>query len=197
MSNSSLDGHLELLCGSLSLEDSLATVKTLTKIVQNALDHPGEERYRQLILSNKTVSTKVWKYVSAQEFMLAIGWVQIDGTIVLPSDDLLPDALIALAKAQSVLDIVPPPSIPPQTTTSSSTAQTEIQKDAYQQRMREMREQMKHAELEKKRISERIKADRRETDQRKAQASRSTHVAFGSRMTTFGDIGVDLNKGGG
>ena len=26
--------------------------------------------------------------------------IQIDGTIVLPSDDLLPDALIALAKAQ-------------------------------------------------------------------------------------------------
>lgn len=34
MSNSSLDGHLELLCGSLSLEDSSVAVKTLTKIVQ-------------------------------------------------------------------------------------------------------------------------------------------------------------------
>ena len=72
----------------------------LSNDCRNAIEHPGEEHYRHLHTTNKTFSTKVWRHSNAREFMLSVGWVLLEDSVVLPSDNLLQDALVALTKTK-------------------------------------------------------------------------------------------------
>ena len=41
------------------------------------LEHPGVENYRRLRTANKTFQQRVWRHLAAQEFMAALGWIEV------------------------------------------------------------------------------------------------------------------------
>ena len=63
---------------SLSPEDLETTLSTLRKIFDNIIQHPNDDKYRQIKLANKTFSSKVWRYPACEELMKMSGWVVED-----------------------------------------------------------------------------------------------------------------------
>lgn len=53
----------------------------------------------------------------------------------------------------------------------------------------------KHQEEQK--LRERVEADKRENKDRIVRESKAVDRCFGTKVTRYGDIGVDLNKKGG
>ena len=64
--------NLEL---SLSPKDQETTLSTLKRIFDNIIQHPDDDRYRQIKLTSKTLTSKVWQYPAGKEFMKMSGWV--------------------------------------------------------------------------------------------------------------------------
>ena len=81
-----LSKQLDEIATSLSLENLEATLSTLRKIFDNIIQHPNDEKYRQIELSNKTFSSKVWKYPACQELLKMSGWVVEDDHATLRDD---------------------------------------------------------------------------------------------------------------
>lgn len=197
-----LDGYLQLLYSSLPPTDALVTVETLLKIIQNVLDHPAAENYRRLRTANKTFQQRVWRHSAAQELMAAIGWIEVEGDVVLPSDIVPQEAVIALTKLKSLLEEQL------KTTSGASSDQTSQHEPtptttastesaiSHQERMRKLKETQKRVEEEKRRIAEQIKADRQEASKKESRASHGRQLKFGGKLNRFEDIGVDLNAGG-
>ena len=44
---------------------------------RNAIDHPGEEKYRRLRTANKTFSQRVWCHQVARDFLEMMGWTEV------------------------------------------------------------------------------------------------------------------------
>ena len=75
--------NLEL---SLSPKDREATLSTLRKIYDNIIQHPNDDKYRQVRLTNKRFSSEVWQYPAGKELMKMSGWV-VEGDYVRLRDD--------------------------------------------------------------------------------------------------------------
>ena len=67
--------QLEKLITSLSSEDKNATLSTLKRIFDNIIQYSSDDKYRQIKLSSRTFTTKVWQYPAGQELMKMSGWV--------------------------------------------------------------------------------------------------------------------------
>ena len=77
--NASLSKQLEEIVSCLDApEDLEATISTLRKIFDNIIQHPNDDKYRQIKLANKTFSSKVWRYPACEKFMKMSGWVVED-----------------------------------------------------------------------------------------------------------------------
>ena len=70
----------------MSPKDLDATVSTLMKIFDNIIQHPNDDKYRQIKLANKTFSSKVWRYPACEELMKMSGWVVEDDHVKLRDD---------------------------------------------------------------------------------------------------------------
>jgi len=70
--------QLDKIISSLSSEDLEATLSTLKKIFDNIIQHPNDDKYRQIKLANKIFSSKVWRYPACEELMKMSGWVVED-----------------------------------------------------------------------------------------------------------------------
>ena len=102
-----MEDLLGRICHSLPLEEAQLAVDTLLKIIQNVVDNPNVERFRQLRVANKTFYQRVWRHSAAQEFLALVGWTLVDEEkIVLQSDELLQEALENLIKAKDFLQLV-------------------------------------------------------------------------------------------
>jgi len=84
--NNIFSRQLNQVFASLDPEDLMATLSTLRKIFNNIVQHPNDEKYRQIKLSNKTFSCKVWKYPVCKELMKMSGWVVEDHYVKLKDD---------------------------------------------------------------------------------------------------------------
>ena len=62
-------------------KDREATLSTLKKIYDNIIQHPNDDKYRQIKLTNKTFSNDVWPYPAAVNLMKMAGW-EVDGDCV-------------------------------------------------------------------------------------------------------------------
>jgi len=80
---SKLSAQLDKIAASLSPEDLQATLSTLKKIFDNIIQHPNDDKYRQIKLANKTFSSKLWRYPSCEELMKMSGWVVEDDHVKL------------------------------------------------------------------------------------------------------------------
>ena len=71
MISKQLDEHVI----SLSPEHRAATLSTLRRIFDNIIQHPNDDKYRQIKLTDETFNSKVWQYPAGQELMKMSGWV--------------------------------------------------------------------------------------------------------------------------
>ena len=66
------------MVATLSLQEQEATLSTLKMIFNNIIQHPNDEKYRQIKLANKRFGSKVLKYPGSEELMKISGWVKSD-----------------------------------------------------------------------------------------------------------------------
>ena len=92
----------------LPTQEIIVAVDTLSKIIQNVLEHPTEEKYRQVKTTNKRFHQAVWRHSAAREFLTLVGWTVVksldEEKIVLQSDDHLQEASAALVRAKDSLE---------------------------------------------------------------------------------------------
>ena len=67
-------------------KDREATLSTLKRIFDNIIQHPNDDKYRQIKLTDETFSSKVWQYPAGKEFMKMSGWVVEDDHVRLRND---------------------------------------------------------------------------------------------------------------
>ena len=70
--------HLNNLVTSLSPKNQEATLSTLKRIFNNIIQHPNDDKYRQIKLTDETFTSKVWQYPAGKELMKMSGW-EIEG----------------------------------------------------------------------------------------------------------------------
>jgi len=78
--------QLNRISSGMQPEDLEATLTTLMKIFDNIIQHPNDDKYRQIKLANKTFSSKVWRYPACEELMKMSGWVVEDNHVRLRDD---------------------------------------------------------------------------------------------------------------
>ena len=71
---------------SFTPEDREASLSTLRRIFDNIIQHPNDDKYRQIKLTSKTFSSKVWQYPAGEELMKMSGWVVEDDHVRLRDD---------------------------------------------------------------------------------------------------------------
>ena len=78
--------QIDKLVVSLGPVDREATLSTLRRIFDNIIQHPNDDKYRQIKLTSKTFSSKVWQYPAGEELMKMSGWVVEDDHVRLRDD---------------------------------------------------------------------------------------------------------------
>ena len=61
-------------------------MSTLRRIFDNIIQHPNDDKYRQIKLTGKTFSSKVWQYPAGEKLMKMSGWVVEDDHVRLRDD---------------------------------------------------------------------------------------------------------------
>ena len=74
------------MVATLSLQEQEATLSTLKMIFNNIIQHPNDEKYRQIKLANKRFGSKVLKYPGSEELMKISGWM-VEGDHIRLRDD--------------------------------------------------------------------------------------------------------------
>ena len=100
-----LSKQLDKIITSLGPEDLETTLSTLRKIFDNIIQHPNDDKYRQIKLTDKTFSSKVWRYPACEELMKMSGWVVEDDHVRLKDDShvcIVPQLLESLCGQKDV-----------------------------------------------------------------------------------------------
>ena len=63
-----------------------ATFSVLERIFDNIIQHPNDDKYRQIKLTDEAFSSKVWQYPAGEELMEMSGWVVEDDHVRLRDD---------------------------------------------------------------------------------------------------------------
>lgn len=94
-------------------EKSTACIETLTKYLQNIIQHPDDEKYRKIRQSNRIFSEKVLPCEGALDFLLAAGFTEQnldDEQFFIYSDENNPDGVDTLNELLEALqhsEIIP------------------------------------------------------------------------------------------
>ena len=78
-----------------SSKDREDTLSTLKRIFDNIIQYPNDEKYRQIKLTSKTFTSKVWRYPAGQQLMKMSGWV-LEGDHVTLRDESFTEAVSKL-----------------------------------------------------------------------------------------------------
>ena len=65
-------------------------MSTLRRIFDNIIQHPNDDKYRQIKLTDETFNSKVWQYPAGEELMKMSGWVMEDDHVRLSDDSCVP-----------------------------------------------------------------------------------------------------------
>ena len=84
-------------------KDREATLSTLKKIHDNIIQHPNDDKYRQIKLTNKRFSSDVWRYPAAVNLMKMAGWEE-DGDCVRLRDESRAEAMSKLLEEALLRD---------------------------------------------------------------------------------------------
>ena len=78
--------QLDKLVPSLAPKDQEATLSTLKRIFDSIIQHPNDDKYRQIKLSDEIFNSEVWQYPAGEELMKMSGWVVEDDHVRLKDD---------------------------------------------------------------------------------------------------------------
>ena len=70
--------QLNKLVTSLSPKYQEATLSTLKRIFDNIIQHPNDDKYCQIKLTDETFTSKVWQFPAGEELMKMSGW-EVEG----------------------------------------------------------------------------------------------------------------------
>ena len=100
--------QLNNLVTALSPQDQEATLSTLRRIF---VQHPNDDKYRQIKLNDDTFDSKVWQYPAGEELMKMSGWVVEDDHVRLRDDSCVQivSQLLKLFLPSSATGVVPLP----------------------------------------------------------------------------------------
>ena len=70
--------QINKLVTSLSPKDQEATLSTLKRIFDNIIQHPNDDKYHQIKLTDEIFTSKVWQYPAGEELMKMSGW-EVEG----------------------------------------------------------------------------------------------------------------------
>jgi len=118
-----LSKQLNILTTSLGPKDREATLSTLRRIFDNIIQHPNDEKYRQIKLAGKTFNSKVWQYPAGEELMKISGWV-VEGDYVRLQDNICVQAIFQLLEQELKGKTTKPTSHPSITSSASILAQS-------------------------------------------------------------------------
>lgn len=88
-------------------EKSSACIETLKKYLENIIQHPDEEKYRKIRMSNRIFADKVAPCEGALDFLLGAGFVEQtidDETFLIHSDENSPNGIDTLKELLEALD---------------------------------------------------------------------------------------------
>eukprot|EP00054_Salpingoeca_dolichothecata_P002948 m.24618 g.24618 ORF g.24618 m.24618 type:complete len:192 (+) comp13413_c0_seq2:139-714(+) len=178
----------------LSPEDAALCLKSLLSFARNVEKDPTEPKYRKINLSNDKFVARVWRHEVARNFLLASGWHEENGFLVLPSGQVMTEALVSLNRR-----LAPTSSPSPATSVPSSalSAQEEKKRQALKAEREKLKAKMQRDKEERARVKAQIEADRKNKAAQGVEASKARDIKFGGNINRFEDIGVDLNRGGG
>ena len=78
--------QLDKFLTSLKAKDQEATLSTLKVFFDNLVQHPNDDKYHQIQLTDETFTSKVWQYPAGKELMKMSGWI-VEGDHVRLRDD--------------------------------------------------------------------------------------------------------------
>ena len=78
--------QLDKLVTSLNPKDQEATLLTLRRIFDNIIQHPNDDKYCQIKLTDEGFNSKVWQYPAGEKLMKMSGWVVDDDHVRLKDD---------------------------------------------------------------------------------------------------------------
>ncbi len=166
--------------------DIIATLSMLQKVFFNVLGHPDELKYRALRRSNPAVARAIVAVPGAAALLAAFGFVVEGDAFVLPPGA-VPDEGVAAMVTEALA------AVEDAAAAEAAAARRAGGAEALKKKEAERVERERLAALARRDQAERKAA---EADRRVGE-SRACERAFGSRTTTFKDVGVDLNKRGG
>ena len=67
--------QLDKFLTSLKAKDQEATLSTLKVFFDNLIQHPNDDKYHQIQLTDETFTSKVWQYPAGKELMKMSGWI--------------------------------------------------------------------------------------------------------------------------
>mmetsp|Transcript_32040 Transcript_32040/g.41189 ORF Transcript_32040/g.41189 Transcript_32040/m.41189 type:complete len:430 (+) Transcript_32040:84-1373(+) len=82
-----LEEKLEEIVIQLKKKDAHQTIKSLTTVCLNLMQHPKDEKVRTLRITNSTVSRTIYTIPEAMQFLSLIGFVEVDGFLSLVGYD--------------------------------------------------------------------------------------------------------------
>ena len=100
--------QLDNLITSLSPKDQEVTLSILKRIFDKIIQHPNDDKYRQIKLTNETFTSKVWQYPAGEELMKISRW-EVEGDHVRLRDDSCVQIVSQLLKSSSATGVVPFP----------------------------------------------------------------------------------------
>ncbi|XP_046339783.2 uncharacterized protein LOC124120921 [Haliotis rufescens] len=191
---------LQMLGDEGSKQEVRVAVETLLKLSRNLSNNPGDEKYRKIRKENKAIHDKLLRFDGAKEFLLAMGWTEVDDLLMYLEDH---DLSITTSILEEHLHTLPPP---PQNTATAATAatpappsetaawtQAELKERDEKLEKEKKRRMEEHQRMKKEReaIKKQINEDRKDTKTREVKESRARQLNFGANVKKF------ENKGGG
>jgi len=185
-----LDAFGAVLCIIKSTPNGAGCLQTVGKLLSNICQHPNEEKFRTIKKGNAKLQQTVLSVDGAVDLLMLIGWTDNGETLQFyrPVDE---DLQTALALIQSEAPNSPAPSAQraPMAAPATNTVSAE--------RNREIAERQRKEQLEKQKILSKVRDDQSSTHNRVSKDSEVHRKQFGTKATTWKDIGVDCNKAGG
>ena len=70
--------QVDQLVATVGPEEQVVTLSILKRIFGNIIQYPDDEKYRQIKLTGKLFSSKVWQYPASKKLMKMSGWIVDD-----------------------------------------------------------------------------------------------------------------------
>jgi hypothetical protein len=168
---------LEEAFRALSLDSAQDTLDLIEKLTRNVVRNPGEEKYRTVKLTNKTIAAAVEQSPAMLNVMEEMGWVREEETLILPPS-------VRLAHEVHVVGLID--------------AKDYFKKEAENERRRQLREG-KETDPEKVALRKQMEIDRKEKEAEGpvTKGSVAKKLGDGPNMMRAADIGIGVSSGGG